>query len=53
MKRIEDRIIVLKFLVKQDKYYVISAYAPHVGLALTLSARVGSPITKYSKKIAA
>lgn len=33
MKRVEDKIMALKFIVKQDKFNVISAYAPQFGLA--------------------
>ncbi|KEH39645.1 endonuclease/exonuclease/phosphatase, putative [Medicago truncatula] len=32
VKRIGDRIIALKFVVEQDIFNVISAYAPHIGL---------------------
>ena len=32
VKRIEDRIITLKFVVEQETFNVISAYAPQVGL---------------------
>jgi len=32
VKRIGDRIISLKFVMEQDTFNVISAYAPHVGL---------------------
>ena len=32
VKRIGDRIISLKFVVEQDTFNVISAYAPQVGL---------------------
>lgn len=32
MKRVGDRIVALKLVVKQDTFNVISAYAPQIGL---------------------
>lgn len=39
VKRVGDRIIVLKFIVQQDTFNVISAYASQVGLAKHLKAK--------------
>ena len=50
LKRLDDRIIVIKLLLEEDIIHIINAYAPQVGLDKVSRDNFGRRLMVYYEK---